>query len=99
MSGYADTSSRDRAANARSRPDGVVVAEVHLLLITDDDAEILMRYTATAVPTPTGMSVKNFPIFETADERYTWLNTVQAVTLYEVLNGEVTPRVVYEINH
>jgi hypothetical protein len=84
---------------ATVRPDGVVASEVHLLLITDDDAEIVMRYTATAVPTASGYSVKNFPIFETADPRYAWLNTVQAVTLYAVENGEVTPRDVYQINH
>lgn len=29
---------------ATVRPDGVVVSEVHLLLITDDDAEIVMRW-------------------------------------------------------
>jgi hypothetical protein len=84
---------------ATVRPDGVVVSEVHLLLITDDDAEILMHYTATAVPTASGYSVKNFPIFETANPRYAWLNTVQAVSLYAVENGEVTPRDVYQINH
>jgi hypothetical protein len=84
---------------ATVRPDGVVVSEVHLLLITHDDAEILMRYTATAVPSASGYSVKNFPIFETANPHYAWLNTVQAVSLYAVENGEVTPRDVYQINH
>jgi len=32
------------------RSDGVLIGEVNLLLVTDDDAEILMRYTATAIP-------------------------------------------------
>lgn len=80
------------------RSDGMVLAEVHLLLVTDDGAEIIMRHNATAAPRPYGMSIINFPVFETAHPKYAWINMVQAITLYAMKNGEVSPRDVYMIN-
>jgi hypothetical protein len=50
-----------------------------------------MGYLATAAPNETGLAVRNFPLFETADERYTCLNAVQAITLYQVTGTDVSP--------
>lgn len=80
------------------RSDQVLVADVELLLKTDDGADILMWYRATSVPSPTGLAIVNFPIFTTADERYSWLNSVQAITLQSLDDGTISPKVVYEIN-
>ena len=82
---------------AEVRPDGFVKANVRLLLETHDGGSILMSYTATAVPNDEGLSVRNFPIFETADPRYAWLNTVQAITLYQVRGTDVSPCDVYRL--
>lgn len=79
------------------RPDGVLIGDVNLLLVTDDDAEILMRYTATAIPNERGYTVRNYPIFETAHEKYTWINLVQAISLYSVVDGVVSPSDVYRL--
>ena len=81
------------------RSDGILIADVELLLKTHDGADILMWYRATSVPSPTGLSIVNFPIFTTSDERYSWINSVQAITLQSVDNGTVGPKFVYEINH
>ena len=81
------------------RSDGVLVADVELLLRTDDGADILMQYRAMSVPSPTGLSIVNFPIFTTANERYAWVNSIQAITLQSMDNGIVSPKYVYEINH
>jgi hypothetical protein len=80
------------------RPDGVLVADVELLLVTDDGAEILMWYRATSVPSPTGLSIVNFPIFKTASDEYSWINAVQAITLQSMDGSTVSPKFVYEIN-
>jgi hypothetical protein len=79
------------------RSDGVVVADVNLLLRTHDGAEILMKYIATAVPQATGMRVRNFPIFETSHPDYLWINSVQAITYYDVVGSTITPREVYQL--
>lgn len=79
------------------RPDGVFIGDVNLVFVTDDDAQILMRYTALAIPNDRGYTVKNFPLFETASEKYRWLNTVQAISLYSVVDGAVSPCDVYRL--
>jgi hypothetical protein len=58
---------------------------------TNDWASILMTCLATAAPNEAGLAVRNLPLFETDDERYTWLNTVQAITLYQVTGTDVIP--------
>jgi hypothetical protein len=57
-----------------------------------------MWYRATSVSDSTGLSIVNFPIFATADERYTWLNSVQAITLQRLDHGTLSPKSVYQIN-
>jgi hypothetical protein len=61
--------------------ESVITADVRLLLETDDGALIYCWYHGRldlsggigAAP------IYSAPLFETGDERYTWLNTVQAV--------------------
>ena len=58
------------------RDDGSYKLDVRLILETDDGASILMTYTGVGVP---GEGTRSAPLFETGDDRYTWLNRVQAV--------------------
>ena len=62
------------------RADGTLKLDVRLVLTTDDGASIFMTYSGFAVPAADGtMTVRVAPQFETGDERYAWLNNVQAV--------------------
>lgn len=79
------------------RSDGFITGDLRLWLRTDDGADILMTYIATAVNIEGGMSVRNYPYFETAVEKYLWINKVQAVTLYDVKDGVLSPIDVYEL--
>jgi hypothetical protein len=64
----------------RLHPDGSVSVDARLVLRTDDGATIAMTYTGKADRPPAdGGVVYTAPTFETDDERYTWLNTIQAV--------------------
>jgi Protein of unknown function (DUF3237) len=61
-------------------PDASVSVDARILLETDDGALICMRYGGRATRPPSeGGVVITAPTFETNDERYAWLNTVQAV--------------------
>ncbi len=57
------------------RPDKSFRLDVRLVLVTDDDAVIYMYYGGIVVDG----QARSAPYFETGDERYTWLNNVQAV--------------------
>ena len=61
------------------RADGSLKLDVRFTLVTDDGAVILMTYNGIGVITETGSSIRMAPLFETGDERYAWLNRVQAV--------------------
>ncbi len=61
------------------RSDGSMLLDVRLVLRTHDDALIYMTYSGIGVRTETELLVRTAPQFETGDERYTWLNTIQAV--------------------
>ena len=56
-------------------PDGVVTLDVRAQIQTDDGAVILMSYSGKLVDG----AIRTAPTFETGDERYAWLNGVQAV--------------------
>jgi hypothetical protein len=65
---------------AMFRPDGSIRIDVRLILNTDDGATIYMTYNGVAVPDANGaLQIKTAPTFEAGDERYAWLNNVQAV--------------------
>ena len=57
--------------------DGTMRLDVRLLLHTDDGADILMMYGGVA--SDGGKTIRAAPTFETGDERYAWLNSVQGV--------------------
>jgi Protein of unknown function (DUF3237) len=59
------------------RADGSIRVDVRTLLRTDDGVDIYMTYNGIGLET--GAHLRTAPLFETGDERYAWLNTVQAV--------------------
>lgn len=61
------------------RADGSMKLDVRIVLKTADGADILMTYTG--VSTGLGNPIHTAPLFETGDERYAWLNTVQALAI------------------
>ncbi len=73
------------------RADGSMKLDVRLVLCTDDEANILMTYSGISVPSGDGaMTVRTAPLFETGDDRYAWLNQLQAVAHGRVGEGAVT---------
>jgi hypothetical protein len=63
---------------ATVRADGTIEIDVRLLLRTDDGADIYMSYSGYGLDG--GARLRTAPVFEAGDERYAWLNTVQAVS-------------------
>ncbi|SHL06029.1 Protein of unknown function [Pseudonocardia thermophila] len=64
----------------RFHADGSVAVDARLVLRTDDGATIAMAYQGRADKAPAdGGIILTAPTFETDDERYAWLNHVQAV--------------------
>lgn len=73
-----------------SRPDGTAKLDVRITLATDDSAIIYMWYSGLLVPKDGSRLLRTAPYFETADERYAWLNNVQGVATGESKPGAVT---------
>jgi hypothetical protein len=62
------------------RADGSFRLDVRVTLVTDDGAVILCTYNGVGQTDESGAaSLKTAPTFETGDERYQWLNRVQAI--------------------
>jgi hypothetical protein len=72
------------------RPDGSLRFDVRLLLQTDDGAAIFMAYAGIGVANEGSFRLRTAPQFETADARYAWLNTVQAVGIGTPGRGSAT---------
>jgi len=70
------------------RANGTLRLDVRLMLQTDDGAAILMTYNG--IGQPNGGPIRTTPLFETGDERYSWLNDLQAVATGSVADGTVT---------
>ena len=69
---------------------GVLRLDVRVLLKTDDGAEILVSYTGIGRAQPDqSLEIRTAPMFETGDERYAWLNDIQAVGLGKTVPGGV----------
>jgi hypothetical protein len=64
---------------ATQRPDGSIKLDVRLTLRTEDGAVILVTYNGIGVVEDGQLKARSAPLFETGDERYAWLNHVQAV--------------------
>lgn len=76
------------------RDDGSMRLDVRIVLETDDGALIYMTYGGVGLADADGsLSLRTAPLFETGDERYTWLNRLQAVATGNVGPGTVTYRV------
>lgn len=75
-----------------SRADGSHRLDVRILLKTHDGADILMTYSGIGTPGEGGgpLSLRTAPQFETGDDRYAWLNRVQAVGIGQSAGGTVT---------
>lgn len=61
-------------------PDGTGSADVRMTLRTDDGATVLVQYTGR-LDASRGFPATVYvaPRFETGDERYAWLNRIQAI--------------------
>lgn len=60
---------------------GQMTLNVRLCLITHDDAPIYCTYRGILANVDGVMRAKAAPLFETGDERYAWLNGIQAIAL------------------
>jgi hypothetical protein len=63
------------------RADGSMALDVRLLLTTHDGAVVAVTYTGILRNVDGTMQARGAPLFETGDERYAWLNTVQGVAM------------------
>ena len=73
------------------RADGSIKLDVRALLHTHDGAEIFMHYEGIGLRQEDGsLKLATAPLFETGDERYAWLNHVQAVSAGASSGGVVT---------
>jgi hypothetical protein len=73
------------------RADRSIRLDVRITLKTDDGAAILMTYSGIGLPKQGGgLDLRTAPQFETGDERYAWLNNVQAVGIGAPGQGSVT---------
>lgn len=73
-------------------PDGTGTLDVRSVLETDDGALIFLHYTGrTDVSAGPGVApLYAAPLFETGDERYRWLNRVQAVAKGRLAGNTLT---------
>ncbi|MEY2478303.1 MAG: hypothetical protein QOG87_3618 [Actinomycetota bacterium] len=60
-------------------PDGTGTLDVRVLVETDDGAHVFIQYLGRVDTTTPDAPIYSTPRFETGDERYLWLNKVQAV--------------------
>ena len=73
------------------RANGTMKLDVRLVLTTEDGAAIYMTYLG--IGTDGAKHLRTAPLFETGDERYAWLNDVQAIAL----GGSDGQQVTYEV--
>lgn len=72
------------------RADRSIKLDVRALLHTEDGADILVTYLGIGTRDGDGLAIRTAPLFETGDERYAWLNNVQAVGIGKAGTNEVT---------
>lgn len=73
------------------------VIDVRMTVRTDDDALVYVQYGGRLdLTNPAGMTAYVAPVFETGDERYAWLNAVQAVGKGRLVSGPDGARLEYE---
>ena len=78
-------------------PDGTGTLDVRMLLETHDGAAVFMQYNGR-VDLASGAAPITYtaPRFETGDDRYRWLNKIQAIGKGE-LEGDVLAYELYEL--
>ena len=76
-------------------PDGTGALDVRLLVETDDGALIFVQYNGR-VDVAAGGPTYATPRFETGDDRYRWLNKIQAVAK-GTLDGSTLTYELYEL--
>ena len=89
-----------------TRADGAYVIDVRLELRTDDAALIFASYRGIVYPLPTGLGDSGqrywavTPVFETAAEKYAWLNRIVCVGVAYTVPKEVGDVAyhIYQIN-
>ena len=74
-------------------PNGTLRLDVRALWRTHDGVDILVTYTGIGINRDGALEVRATPRFETGDERYTWLNDVQAVGIGTMQD----PGIVYDL--
>lgn len=80
------------------RADGSLKLDVRVTLTTEDGASILMTYAGIGMRSEGGVSVRSAPLFETGDERYAWLNNVQAIGIGTTgSDADGKPNVTYHV--
>lgn len=79
---------------ARRGPSGVMLLDVRQTVETDDGAVIYVSYNGRFDPERQTYTIA--PTFETGDERYAWLNSVQAVARGRYVDGRMRHEV-YEV--
>lgn len=62
-------------------PNGHLNLDVRLCLVTGDGANIYCSYRGLLLPGENGMRAIGTPLFETGDERYSWLTSIQGIGL------------------
>ena len=72
------------------RSTGVLKLDVRLLLVTDDEANILLTYSGIAAPVDGGMDISIAPLFEAPEGPHAWLNDIQCVGFGKLVEGGVT---------
>ena len=77
-------------------PDGVGTLDVRVLVETDDGALVFIQYNGRVDTNDLGAPVYAAPRFETGDDRYRWLNKVQAVAKGR-LDGSTLTYEIYEV--
>jgi Protein of unknown function (DUF3237) len=70
-------------------PDGTGSLDIRYALETDDGAIVYLAYQGRADFSASADVVYSAPLFETGDERYAWLNKIQAVA-----KGTVSPELI-----
>jgi hypothetical protein len=76
--------------------DGTGTLDVRVLMETDDGATILIQYQGRVDLGVPGAHVYAAPRFDTGDERYAWLNKVQAAAK-GTLDGQTLTYEMYEL--
>jgi hypothetical protein len=76
----------------------IAAVDVRMTLLTDDGALIYVQYGGRLklADRANGLNAYVAPVFETGDERYAWLNAIQAVGKGKLIPGVDGTRIEYE---